>query len=212
MISTPRKSRPTRRTGARASSRWPTSQASARRICPRAASISPGRRFRVRTSPSPEASADLVANVTRSRPAPAPSGLSGDSCARSTQDGRAPRAIVLENVYGCLTSRAGRDFAAIAAALAGCDYRFGAAVIDAAHFVPQSRPRVFFVAVRDDEAVPDSLIADGPQQTLASRSAHQGSRRPRARGETKLDLVEDPRTAGAKRDLRGPHRRRRRPA
>ncbi len=77
---------------------------------------------------------------------------------------RAPRAIVLENVYGCLTSRAGKDFAAIASALAESDYRFGAAVIDAAHFVPQSRPRVFFIAFRDDEAIPESLIADGPQE------------------------------------------------
>src|SRR6516225_8813191 len=38
------------------------------------------------------------------------------------QDGRAPRIVVLENVYGCLTSRGGKDFGAIAAALAqsGC--------------------------------------------------------------------------------------------
>src|SRR5208283_775397 len=43
--------------------------------------------------------------------------------------GRAPHAIVLENVYGCLTSRGGKDFAAIAAALSDAGYRFGAAVI-----------------------------------------------------------------------------------
>lgn len=61
------------------------------------------------------------------------------------QDGRAPRAIVLENVYGCLTSRNGKDFASIAFALAELDYKFGAAVIDAVHFVPQSRPRLFFM-------------------------------------------------------------------
>jgi DNA (cytosine-5)-methyltransferase 1 len=33
------------------------------------------------------------------------------------RDGRAPRAIVLENGYGCLTSHEGRDFAAIDSAL-----------------------------------------------------------------------------------------------
>jgi DNA (cytosine-5)-methyltransferase 1 len=77
--------------------------------------------------------------------------------------GAAPRAIVLENVYGCLTSHDGKDFVAIASALAESDYRFGAAVIDAAHFVPQSRPRVFFIAVRKNEAVPTPLIANGPQ-------------------------------------------------
>ena len=77
--------------------------------------------------------------------------------------GRAPRTIVLENVTGCLTSHGGKDFAAIASALADCEYKFGSAVIDAAHFVPQSRPRVFFIAVRKDVALPASLVAPGPE-------------------------------------------------
>ncbi len=80
------------------------------------------------------------------------------------QGGRAPRAIVLENVYGCLRSRKGRDFASIASALSELDYRFGAAVIDAAHFVPQSRPRVFFLAFRGDQSIPASLSAERPQE------------------------------------------------
>src|ERR1700738_4526225 len=54
------------------------------------------------------------------------------------QEGRAPHTIVLENVYGCLTSHGGKDFAAIASALSDSDYTFGAAVINAASFVPQS--------------------------------------------------------------------------
>lgn len=80
------------------------------------------------------------------------------------QGGRAPRAIVLENVYGCLRSRKGRDFASIASALSELDYRFGAAVIDAAHFVPQSRPRLFFLAFRGDQSIPASLSAERPQE------------------------------------------------
>jgi DNA (cytosine-5)-methyltransferase 1 len=78
--------------------------------------------------------------------------------------GRAPRTIVLENVYGCLTSHGGKDFAAIASALADSEYRFGAAVINASHFVPQSRARVFFIAVRKSVAIPVSLIAPGPER------------------------------------------------
>ena len=81
------------------------------------------------------------------------------------QAGRAPRTIVLENVYGCLTSHGGKDFAAIASALADSDYKFGAAVINASHFVPQSRPRVFFIAVRKGETIPNSLVAEGAQAT-----------------------------------------------
>jgi DNA (cytosine-5)-methyltransferase 1 len=93
------------------------------------------------------------------------------------RDGRAPRAIVLENVYGCLTSHEGQDFAAIAAALAGADYRFGALVINAARFVPQSRPRVFFIALAEGEETPEGLIADGPTAAWhpeALRRAHAG--------------------------------------
>ena len=63
------------------------------------------------------------------------------------QEGRGPRIIVLENVYGAMTSRGGADFSAICAALSGSDYRFGAIVVDAERFVPQSRQRVFFIAI-----------------------------------------------------------------
>ena len=76
--------------------------------------------------------------------------------------GRSPRAIVLENVYGCLTSRAGKDFAAIGSALSSSEYWFGAIVINASRFVPQSRPRVFFIAIARNEVVPTELVSDGP--------------------------------------------------
>jgi DNA (cytosine-5)-methyltransferase 1 len=105
------------------------------------------------------------------------------------KDGRAPRVIVLENVYGCLTSREGKDFASFASALADLDYRFGAAVVGAVHFVPQSRPRIFFIAFRGDQWIPSSLIAR-PAEMLAPRSNHQGLRGHRHGGKTKLDLVE----------------------
>jgi DNA (cytosine-5)-methyltransferase 1 len=83
-------------------------------------------------------------------------------------DGRAPRLIALENVAGVLTSKGGADFAAICGALQGLGYRFGALTIDAAHFLPQSRPRVFFVAVRRDEVPPAWLISSGPPPHHAS--------------------------------------------
>lgn len=77
-------------------------------------------------------------------------------------EGRAPRLIVLENVSGAITSRVGRDFEAICNALSGAGYRYGAVVIDAKHFVPQSRPRLFFVAVAEDVPVPTSLKHSAP--------------------------------------------------
>jgi DNA (cytosine-5)-methyltransferase 1 len=77
-------------------------------------------------------------------------------------EGRAPKVIVLENVYGVLTSNNGKDFAAIGSVLCDAGYRFGAMVIDARYFVPQSRPRVFVVAVRADVALPQELISQSP--------------------------------------------------
>jgi DNA (cytosine-5)-methyltransferase 1 len=72
---------------------------------------------------------------------------------------RGPRAIVLENVYGFLTSNGGRDFALVARCLSLSGYRFGAIVLDAVHFVPQSRPRVFLIAYCASMPVPTRLIA-----------------------------------------------------
>jgi DNA (cytosine-5)-methyltransferase 1 len=62
--------------------------------------------------------------------------------------------IALENVVGALTSNEGRDFESMAQLAAAAGYRFGAFVIDAARFVPQSRPRLFFVAVHDSVPAP----------------------------------------------------------
>jgi DNA (cytosine-5)-methyltransferase 1 len=76
--------------------------------------------------------------------------------------GRAPRGIVLENVTGALRSNGGRDFAALGAALASAGYQFGAVVIDAIRFVPQSRPRLFFLAFARDMTIPDRLHGAGP--------------------------------------------------
>ena len=64
-------------------------------------------------------------------------------------EARAPRMIVIENVVGLLSSHGGADFTALCQALADEGYRFGALEIDAARFVPQSRPRLFVVATRE---------------------------------------------------------------
>jgi DNA (cytosine-5)-methyltransferase 1 len=65
------------------------------------------------------------------------------------KEGRAPRTVVLENVAGVLTSNGGHDFKEIVDCLVSSGYRCGALEVDAAHFTPQSRPRLFFVGSRD---------------------------------------------------------------
>lgn len=69
------------------------------------------------------------------------------------KDNRAPKIIVLENVCGTLTSHEGKDFAAICSTFVNAGYFFGAVVVDAVHFVPQSRPRLFVIGVRDEVAL-----------------------------------------------------------
>ena len=72
-------------------------------------------------------------------------------------ENRLPKLIVLENVCGALTSHQGLDFMAIAEAFTQSGYRFGAMVIDAIHFLPQSRPRLFMIGVRADVEIPQAV-------------------------------------------------------
>lgn len=76
--------------------------------------------------------------------------------------GRGPKLIALENVLGTLTSHSGRDFDAICRTFADAGYRYGALIINAALFVPQSRPRLFVIGVREDVEVDEALLSPGP--------------------------------------------------
>lgn len=71
--------------------------------------------------------------------------------------GRAPRLVAVENVCGALTSHGGRDFEVICRTFADAGYRCGALVINADRFLPQSRPRLFVIGVRDDAPLDPAL-------------------------------------------------------
>ena len=85
-------------------------------------------------------------------------------------ESRAPAVIVLENVCGTLSSHGGKDFKAICKALRDGGYKFGALVINAVHFVPQSRPRLLIVAVRGDVPLLDTVCAREPSRVFHPRS------------------------------------------
>jgi DNA (cytosine-5)-methyltransferase 1 len=83
--------------------------------------------------------------------------------------GDRPPLIVLENVTGLLY---GDDFASLCEALAALDLQFGALVIDARRFLPQSRPRVFVVAAAanvDVDGLVEAKLDGGPWATKALR-------------------------------------------
>ena len=79
--------------------------------------------------------------------------------------GGAPRVIVIENVTGLLSSNGGEDFRALADLLASQGWCFGALEVDAALWLPQSRPRLFIVATREPVAG-----ASGPLAPFHSRA------------------------------------------
>jgi len=123
---------------------------------------------------------------------------------------RGPEIIVLENVCGTLTSHDGKDFATICAALCIADYSVGALVINAALFVPQSRPRLFIIAVQNGVNVPQEVLSGQPLEnwhTKALRSAQSklpskikdqwlwwNLPTPRIRRKTFSSIIEDPPT------------------
>lgn len=84
-------------------------------------------------------------------------------------DGRAPQLIALENVCGTLTSHGGKDFEAICQTFADSGYRYGALVLNASLFVPQSRPRLFVIGVRNDIEIDPALLAPGPMEPFHTR-------------------------------------------
>ncbi len=118
-----------------------------------------------------------------------------------------PPIVVLENVPGVLTSNSGRDFQAILRRAARSGYRMGAVLVDAALFLPQSRPRVFIVALRDGIAPPRWIAAAAPSEpwhpprlraAVASLAASLRSRwlwwrmmTPPARTATLADILEE---------------------
>ncbi|WP_024351058.1 DNA cytosine methyltransferase [Aurantimonas coralicida] len=122
-------------------------------------------------------------------------------------EGRAPRVVALENVVGTLTSHGGKDFEAICETFAAAGYRYGAVVIDASLFVPQSRPRLFVVGVREDIEIDPSLTSPVPvgpfhtKKIVSSQSLLSGEAAdrwiwwnlptPPIRSSTFADLIED---------------------
>ncbi len=71
---------------------------------------------------------------------------------------RRPSLILLENVPGFLTSKGGRDIQAALLSLNQLGYLVDVLIIDAAHFVPQSRPRLFIVGhLQGERTKPDEV-------------------------------------------------------
>lgn len=89
---------------------------------------------------------------------------------RLANEDRSPRLIMLENVIGALSSKDSKGFTAIGDALVRTGYDFGAVVVDAERFLPQSRPRLFIIGVQRGLEVPGYLTTAAPIEPWHPRS------------------------------------------
>ncbi len=73
-----------------------------------------------------------------------------DLAAGLVSDRTPPQALLLENVTGFVTSHGGRDLEEVCVRIGDLGYFLDLVVVDAKWFSPQSRPRLFLLAVRRD--------------------------------------------------------------
>lgn len=114
---------------------------------------------------------------------------------------RRPSLVMLENVVGFLQSHGGKDLEEALSALNRLGYTVDAMILNAVHWVPQSRPRLFVVAKRDGGGDRRSfaLMSDArPEPLFNFINSHQDIRwdirplPPLPRSCTRLaDIVED---------------------
>ncbi len=73
-----------------------------------------------------------------------------------------PSILAVENVVGLISSHGGAHYRELHAALTKRGYKAGALLLDAVHWLPQSRPRIFVVAAEASLSIPLNLTVDGP--------------------------------------------------
>lgn len=69
-----------------------------------------------------------------------------------------PRVLIAENVAGLVSTKDGENYRILHNALCERGYKVGAVAVDAARFVPQSRPRIFVIAVSNKVHIPEELM------------------------------------------------------
>ena len=114
---------------------------------------------------------------------------------------RQPKLLLLENVSGLLSTNGGKNYRVLHMALVERGYNCGAIVLNASYFVPQSRPRVFIIAVRHGCTIPPKLIGDKPCWLHNKATTELGNslpgwiwwktEKPQQRHKTLRDIVEN---------------------
>jgi DNA (cytosine-5)-methyltransferase 1 len=110
-----------------------------------------------------------------------------------------PSVIALENVVGLLSANGGADFRLLYQALRERSYKVGPMLLDARHWVPQSRPRVFIVAAQEslntshlEDRGPNWLHPDPVRKAIAPLDdiVFWYMERPQSRTKSLSDLID----------------------
>lgn len=112
-----------------------------------------------------------------------------------------PKILLLENVSGLLSTNGGNNYRTLHMALIERGYDCGAIVLNASYFVPQSRPRVFIIAVQHGCTIPSELTGNDPCWLHSKAAADLGrslpgwiwwkTERPPHRGEWLKDIIDN---------------------
>ena len=73
-----------------------------------------------------------------------------------------PPLLAAENVLGLVSTDGGAHYRELHTALVERDYKVGAMLLDAVHWLPQSRPRIFVVAIDARVDIPRQLTSEKP--------------------------------------------------
>ena len=79
-----------------------------------------------------------------------------------------PPLLLLENVVGLLSSKQGEDFRKLCQLLSDAGYWLDAFRLDAKHFVPQSRPRIFIVGIHESAIDSCSVVRSDEDFSLGN--------------------------------------------
>lgn len=90
-----------------------------------------------------------------------------------------PPILLVENVAGLLSAGRGDYYRKLHGALIERGYDCGAIMVDASLFVPQSRPRVFIIAIERGWPIPKDLVREGPCWLHTKGASELGRNLPR---------------------------------
>lgn len=89
---------------------------------------------------------------------------------RLNDRGLMPPMVMVENVIGLVSGKGGKDFQRACQSIASLGYYLDAVLVDAKHFVPQSRPRLFVIGTLPEIMSATPQTPDAWEWEMASRN------------------------------------------